>query len=121
MPTTTPPNQLNDEGTASMATAFMTSHHGLRRDIAQFRIALRKVAGGDHTRVTALGEEWQRYRNTLHGHHTVEDTAIFPGTKQQHPELAAVFSYVLNCDRVHYEVAPLANALPALRRTYSPW
>src|SRR6185503_7572780 len=87
---TTPPNLLNDDGSASMATAFLTSHHGFRRDIAQFGTALRRVAGGDHARVKALGEEWQRYRTTLHGHHTVEDTAIFPGTKQQHPELAAV-------------------------------
>jgi hemerythrin-like domain-containing protein len=93
MPTPTPPGPptlLNDDGTASMATAFMSSHHGFRRDLAQFAIALRKVAGGDHVRAAALGEEWQRFRNTLHGHHTVEDTAIFPGTKQQHPELAAV-------------------------------
>ena len=90
MPTPTPPNLLNDDGTASMATAFMSSHHGFRRDIAQFGAALRRVAGGDDARVKALGEEWQRYRATLHGHHTVEDTAIFPGTKQQHPDLAAV-------------------------------
>ena len=93
MPTPTPPGAptlLNDDGTASMATAFLSSHHGLRRDIAQFRVALGRVAGGDHARVKALGEEWQRYRNTLHGHHQVEDTAIFPGTKQEHPELAAV-------------------------------
>jgi hypothetical protein len=84
------PNLLNDDGTASMATAFMSSHHGFRRDIAQFAIALRRVAAGDHARVGALREEWARYRGTLHGHHTVEDTGIFPGTKQQHPELAAV-------------------------------
>jgi hemerythrin-like domain-containing protein len=90
MPTTTPPNLLNDDGTASMATAFMSSHHGFRRDIAQFKAALRRVASGDHARVGALGEEWQRFRNTLHGHHTVEDTGIFPGTKQQHPELTTV-------------------------------
>ena len=90
MPTPTPPNLLNDDGTASMATAFMTSHHGFRRDIAQFAIALRRVAGGDNARAAALGEEWQRFRGTLHAHHTVEDTAIFPGTKQQHPELAAL-------------------------------
>jgi len=90
MPTPTPPKLLNDDGTASMATAFMTSHHGFRRDLSQFGIALRRVAGGDSGRAAALGEEWQRFRGTLHGHHTVEDTAIFPGTKQQHPELAAV-------------------------------
>jgi iron-sulfur cluster repair protein YtfE (RIC family) len=81
---------LNDDGTASMATAFMSSHHGFRRDLARFATAVRKVAGGDAARAAALGEEWKRFRGTLHGHHTVEDTGIFPGTKQQHPELAAV-------------------------------
>jgi hemerythrin-like domain-containing protein len=84
------PPLLNDDGTASMATAFMSSHHGFRRDIAQFGIALRRVAAGDHARVGAVRDEWQRYRTTLHGHHQVEDTAIFPSTKEQHPELAAV-------------------------------
>jgi len=84
------PSLLNDDGSASMATAFMSSHHGFRRDIEQFARALGRVAGGDPSRVGALCEEWARYRGTLHIHHTVEDTAIFPSTKQQHPELAAV-------------------------------
>ena len=73
------PNFLNDDGTASMATAFMSSHHAFRRDIAQFARAPGRVAAGDPSRVGAL-----------RGHHTVEDTSIFPSTKAQHPELAAV-------------------------------
>ena len=85
----------------------MTSHHAFRRDIAQFAIALRKVAGGDHARVAALGAEWHRYRDALHGHHTVEDTAIFPGTKQQHPELAAVIDG-LSAD--HRKIDPMIEA-----------
>ena len=87
---TPPPNLLNDDGTASMATAFMSSHHAFRRDLARFKIALGQVAAGDHARVNALREEWQRCHGALHGHHQVEDTGIFPGTKQQHPELAAI-------------------------------
>jgi hypothetical protein len=85
-----PPNLLNDDGTASMATAFMSAHHGFRRDIAQFARALGRVTAGDPSRVGALREEWARYCGTLHVHHTAEDTSIFPGTKGQHPELAAV-------------------------------
>jgi hypothetical protein len=86
----TPPNLLNDDGTASIATALMSSHHGFRRDIAQFKIALRRVAAGDHARVSALREEWQRLRGTLHAHHEAEDNGIFPSVKQPHPELASV-------------------------------
>jgi len=106
MPTPTPPNLLNDDGTASMATAFMSSHHAFRRDLAQFRKALARVQGGDNARVRAVGEEWQRFRGALHGHHTVEDTGIFPSTKQQHPELAAVIDG-LTAD--HRKIDPLLD------------
>ena len=89
------PNLLNDDGTASMATAFLSSHHGLRRDIRLFAGALGRVLAGDTSRVEALREEWKRYRETLHGHHVMEDTALFPSIKQQHPELAEVIDGLL--------------------------
>ncbi len=83
-------NLLNDDGTASMATAFLTSHHGFRRDIRQFAGALGRALGGETKRLAALSEEWKRYRDTLHGHHQMEDTVLFPSLKEQHPELAGV-------------------------------
>lgn len=85
-----PPNLLNDDGTASMATAFLMSHHGLRRDLARFAVALEPVAKGDAARAEALGEEWKRYHETLHGHHDVEDQRMFPGMKTEHASLATV-------------------------------
>lgn len=91
----TPPNLLNDDGTASMATAFLSAHHGLRRDIRLFASAMGRISAGDTSRVPALREEWQRYRNTLHGHHQMEDTALFPSIKEQHPELASVIDGLL--------------------------
>jgi hemerythrin-like domain-containing protein len=120
-----PPNLLNDDGTASMATAFLTSHHGLRRDIRQFAGALGRVLAGDASHVEALREEWTKYRETLHGHHQVEDTAIFPSMKQQHPELAAVIDGLTadhrkidpmleEGDRAFAELAP-SQARPAVR------
>jgi hemerythrin HHE cation binding domain-containing protein len=116
----TPPNLLNDDGGASMATAFLASHHGLRRDIRQFAGALGRIAGGDTSKVAALQEEWRQYRNTLHGHHQVEDTAIFPGIKAQHPELAPVIDGLVED---HRKIDPLLEegdkafeALPAERR-----
>lgn len=84
------PNLLNDDGTASMATAFLSAHHGLRRDIRLFAGALGRVLAGNTKAVEALRDEWQRYRDTLHAHHQVEDTAIFPSLKQEHPELVEV-------------------------------
>jgi len=84
------PNLLNDDGSASMATAFLTSHHGLRRDIRQFAGALGRVLAGNTSTVQALQDEWKHYRETLHGHHMMEDTVLFPSLKEQHPELAAV-------------------------------
>jgi len=91
----TPPNLLNDDGSASMATAFLTSHHGFRRDIRQFAGALGRALGGETSRLAALGEEWKHYRNTLHGHHQMEDTALFPSLKEQHPELAPIIDGLL--------------------------
>jgi hemerythrin-like domain-containing protein len=81
---------LNDDGSASMATLLMMSHHGLRRDLGRFATALRNVANGDASRVEALRGAWKNYHATLHGHHTSEDNGIFPDLRQKHPELNAV-------------------------------
>jgi hemerythrin-like domain-containing protein len=88
---TSPPNLLNDDGTASMATMLMMSHHAFRRDAARFARALSELSRDHSTeaRAQALREEWKSYREALHGHHHVEDTAMFPAMRAQHPELAA--------------------------------
>jgi hemerythrin-like domain-containing protein len=101
---TNPPNLLNDDGTASMATAFLTSHHGFRRDIRQFAGALGRMLGGNTANAAALSEEWKHYRETLHGHHQMEDTALFPGLKQHHPELATVIDGLVED---HRKIDPL--------------
>jgi hypothetical protein len=90
---------LNDDGTASMATLIMCSHHAFRRDIACFAAAL-----ADSTRTDGLREEWTRFREGLHGHHTIEDTSMFPGLRAAHPELAATMDTL---DRHHREIDPL--------------
>jgi len=104
MANTTPPNLLNDDGTASMATAFLTSHHGFRRDIRLFAGALGRALGGETSKLAALGAEWKSYRATLHGHHQMEDTALFPSIKQQHPELAAIIDGLI---AEHRKIDPL--------------
>ncbi len=88
-----PTQLLNPDGTASMATAMMSSHHAFRRDLACFAEALAAIAGGDGSRREAVAEEWTRFRAALHGHHTIEDTTIFPDLRAQHPaELARLES-----------------------------
>ena len=88
--TTKPPTLLNEDGSASMATMLMMSHHGLRRDLAQFAIALRRVTDGNAPNVAALQDEWRNYRNTLHGHHSMEDARIFPQLRSEHASVAPV-------------------------------
>jgi hemerythrin HHE cation binding domain-containing protein len=83
----TPPNLLNDDGSASMATMFMMSHHGFRRDLARFAQALARPNVGE--RAQELREEWQNFSATLHGHHLVEDTSMFPNMRAHNAELAA--------------------------------
>ncbi|HKY40944.1 MAG TPA: hemerythrin domain-containing protein [Polyangiaceae bacterium] len=82
-----PPNLLNDDGSASMATALMMSHHGLRRDLARFVGALQTQAL-EPGKVQALKEEWQSFHATLHGHHEAEDNGMFPSMRTQSEALA---------------------------------
>lgn len=84
------PNLLNSDGTASMATILLLSHHAFRRDIARFIRAVEQIQAGDTSRSAALQEEWNKsYRQALHGHHTAEDKSIFPDIRSKHPDLAA--------------------------------
>jgi Hemerythrin HHE cation binding domain len=94
-----PPTLLNDDGTASVATTLMMSHHGFRRDIALFGIALRRVAEGDHSRVAALQQEWKSYHFTLHEHHEAEDQWIFPQLRSQHSSLGPVLDQLTSDHR----------------------
>lgn len=84
-----PPNLLNDDGTASMATMLLLSHHAFRRDIGRFIRAVAEIKAGDSSRVDALRAEWEKsYRQALHGHHTMEDVNIFPDIRKKHSDLA---------------------------------
>lgn len=94
------PTLLNDDGSASMATFLLMVHHGLRRDLARFRHALRG-SGGD---LAALTAEWASYRATLHGHHEAEDGGIFPGLKAKNASLEPVIAG-LTAD--HRQIDPL--------------
>jgi hemerythrin-like domain-containing protein len=98
------PNLLNDDGTASIATALMMSHHGFRRDLARFGRALTRIAAGDAAGATAVREEWQRFRATLHGHHESEDHGVFPGLAGAHESVRATIEK-LGAD--HRRIDPL--------------
>lgn len=83
------PTLLNDDGTASIATCLMISHHGFRRDLGRFLAALEQPM---HTaaRTQAISEEWQSLRSTLHGHHEAEDNGVFPSLRCQSDAVAKV-------------------------------
>ncbi len=100
----TVPNLLNDDETASIATALMMSHHGFRRDLARFESALEKVAQGESSRVEALRDEWQSFHATLHGHHLSEDTGVLPNLAAEHPSVRGVVEQ-LSAD--HRRIDPL--------------
>lgn len=99
----TPPNLLNDDGNASMATMFMMSHHGLRRDLARFERALSEPSLSEE-RAAALQSEWQNFHATLHGHHQVEDTAMFPNMRAQSASLAEC---IQELTEQHHRIDPL--------------
>src|SRR6187431_3103352 len=98
------PNLLNDDGTASIATALMSSHHAFRRDLARFAHALAKVEKGDGSRIEALREEWENFRGALHGHHEAEDQGIFPDIASKH---AATRGTIERLTADHHRIDPL--------------
>lgn len=98
------PQLLNEDGSASMATMFMMAHHGLRRDLARFAVALEELPPGDASKAGLLRDEWQSYRNTLHGHHQMEDARVFPHLTSQQQALGAVIDR-LSAD--HRKIDPL--------------
>jgi hypothetical protein len=98
------PKLLNDDGSASMATMLMMSHHAFRRDIARFASALENVAKGDLSRVEGLRDEWHNYRAALHGHHEMEDARIFPHLRAQESSLGGTIDH-LSAD--HRRIDPL--------------
>jgi iron-sulfur cluster repair protein YtfE (RIC family) len=98
------PKLLNDDGTASMATALMMSHHAFRRDLGRFTQALDRLSPTDAERAAALHEEWKNFRGALHGHHQAEDHGIFPGLAAEHREVAPIIEG-LRAD--HQRIDPL--------------
>lgn len=100
-----PPNLLNDDGTASMATLLLLSHHAFRRDISRFIQAVGQIKAGDTSRAEALLGEWEKgYRPGLHGHHVIEDTNIFPDIRVKHPTLASALDKLTE---QHHQIDPI--------------
>lgn len=99
-----PTQLLNDDGTASMATMIMCSHHAFRRDVACFARALASFDASSVSGAEALRDEWTKFRAGLHGHHTVEDTAIFPDLRSKDPSIAGALDEL---DAQHRAIDPL--------------
>lgn len=100
-----PPNLLNDDGSASMATMLLMSHHAFRRDIVRFIQAIATIKSGDSARADAVRGEWEKsYRQALHGHHMMEDANIFPDIRSKHPDLAAAIDKLTE---QHHMIDPL--------------
>ena len=100
-----PPKLLNDDGTASMATMLLMSHHAFRRDITRFIRAIEERKRGDTSRTEAFCGKWKTsYREALHGHHTIEDTHIFPDLKEKYPELATALDKLTV---QHHQIDPI--------------
>lgn len=99
-----PPDLLNEDGSASMATAFLMSHHAFRRDIGCFARALSRLDPQDSAKVEALRQEWKWFRGALHGHHEMEDTRVFPHLCSTRPELGEVIDRLSS---EHHQIDPL--------------
>lgn len=61
------PFLLNDDGSASLASALLMSQHGLRRDLARFSVAVGQLRSEDHARAELLRAQWKSYHEMLWG------------------------------------------------------
>ncbi|MEK7650007.1 MAG: hemerythrin domain-containing protein [Patescibacteria group bacterium] len=105
MNTESSPKLLNDDGTASMATMLLLSHHAFRRDIMRLIRAVAEIKTGNSSRADAVRSEWEKsYRQALHGHHTMEDANIFPDIKGKHPDLASAIDTLT---QQHHKIDPV--------------
>ncbi|MGK5171792.1 hemerythrin domain-containing protein [Geodermatophilus sp. CPCC 205761] len=53
-------------------------HHAFRRDLGRFASAVRRTPLEDTAAWRSLAARWERFGTTLHHHHTIEDTTIWP-------------------------------------------
>lgn len=83
-----------------MAALLMSSHHGFRRDVA----CLGEALASNTAPRDLLRAEWNHLRTSLHHHHTVEDTGIFPNLRAEHGELAAALAEL---EAHHRQIDPL--------------
>lgn len=98
---------MNDDGSASMATMLLLSHHAFRRDMARLLHAVQQIEAGDHSRDAEIKKEWETsYRAALHGHHVFEDTHMFPDLRKQHPELGAALDALTE---QHHKIDPILD------------
>jgi hypothetical protein len=95
---------LNEDGSASMATLLLMSHHAFRRDLTRFTTLLTELGTPEPARADALRGEWRSYHEALHGHHQMEDGNIFPGLRAAHAELGAVIDKLT---AEHHRIDPL--------------
>jgi hemerythrin-like domain-containing protein len=59
-------------------TGMYAMHHAFRRDLDRFVAAARNTPVEDGDVWRALADRWARFDSTLHHHHVIEDTAIYP-------------------------------------------
>jgi iron-sulfur cluster repair protein YtfE (RIC family) len=93
-------------------TGMYVMHFAFRRDLAAFASSVRATPLGDQATWEALGARWTRFADTLHHHHSAEDTLYWPVL------LAAVEARGTEADRVevramsdeHADIDPLVRA-----------
>ena len=65
------------EGPVDMSMMYVM-HHAFRRDLAKLAAAAQCTPAGDRIAWRLLQQRWQIFAEALHGHHTGEDTGLWP-------------------------------------------
>lgn len=70
------------EGPLDMSGMYLM-HHAFRRDLDRFVRAVQRTPLEDGEAWGALADRWERFGSTLHHHHEVEDSTLWPPLLEQ--------------------------------------
>lgn len=95
------------EGPVDMFMMYVM-HHAFRRDLSMLTEAARVTPVSDRTAWRLLEQRWSVFHEALHGHHTGEDTGLWPLLLERAEESER--QTLLDMEAEHAELDPLLEA-----------
>ncbi|WP_141014990.1 hemerythrin domain-containing protein [Nocardioides sambongensis] len=95
------------EGPVDMLMMYVM-HHAFRRDLRRFAVAAEHTPATATATWVALAERWDLFAEILHGHHTGEDTALWPALLERADESERATLVAMEAE--HARIDPLLTS-----------